>query len=375
MIYSLRTKASLLASIFIVFSLISCGKDVLKTGKQAVATLDKAINSLQSESTNWRQVLEETRDKLTDETQSTIKNEINNLISNGIAATGIEVRCNTDFVRNRTRQELIFIRNRLAEKVKVSLLPESILEPVVCQVAPTSIDLRLPPNRRNELRLAGYDFDKNNIVVKLLDDKGQEVDVTSKLAQPTKYLLTLNLSPNRGIPLSEASDKIIVRGAKTGTLISEINVLQKEVVDYSSFITNLQITSEGSAGNRCPSSMKWIDQDLNKGAGGDYIYLCYSKGGTNTPITDLQVTSSGGSGNRCGVGWEWYPQDLNKGAGGDYIYLCSRRDGQQPIKDITFTSSGKAGNRCLSGWNWIDKDLNKGTRKSGDPYIYLCYLK
>jgi hypothetical protein len=379
-----KTLSSLFAALCLAGILSSCFKfekeidKVNETAKQAVATLDKAINGLQSESVNWRQVLEETRDELVDETQSTIKNEVNNLIGNGIAAAGGEIRCNSDFIRNRMRQELIHVRNGVAQKVGVPLLPENILEPGVCQVTPTSIDLSLEPVRRNEIKLAGYDFDKENITVKLLNED-QEIDVTSELAQTSKYLLTLNLSPTRGVPFSDKSDKIIVRVAKTGKLLSEINVIQPPPSipkpDTSQFITNLQVISEGSDDNRCPSSMMWNSQDLNQGAGGDYIYLCYSKGGTTQPLTDLQVTSSGGAGNQCGGGWEWYPQDLNKGAGGDYIHLCSRRDGQLPIKDIMFTSNPNPGNLCPSGWNWIDKDLNKATEKSGDPYIYLCYLK
>lgn len=216
---------------FLLFSISSCGKqnvglDVeVEVGQRTLATLDKAINTLGNESANWQQVLQETRDKLVDSANSSIKNEVTNLINNGIAATGIEVRCNVDFMRNRTRQELVHLRNKLAQKLGVSLLPESSLEPGLCQVTPSSIDLNLTPERRSELKLAGYDFNKSTVSVLLLN-ADKEIDVTSKLAQPTKYLLTLNLSPANGINFSRESNKVLVKTTQGGKLISEINIIQ-----------------------------------------------------------------------------------------------------------------------------------------------------
>jgi len=72
--------------------------------------------------------------------------------------------------------------------------------------------------------------------------------------------------------------------------------------------------------------------DLNQGAGGDYIYLVerreirhsnmlrlysYSK----PPIRDILVISSNKKLSSY-PGWILIPTDLNKGAGGKWIYLC-----------------------------------------------------
>lgn len=365
----------LLTASLLALSLNSCFEDEKEIAKRAVDTLDKAIATLDSNSAKWQDVLKETRDKLVAESQSTIRNEITNLINNGIAASGVEVRCELDFIRKRMRRELVPIRNKLALKANVPPLPESSLEPEVCQVVPAYINFSLDETKRNVLQLSGYDFDKESITVILLNGN-EEINAKDNLTQNSKYSLVLNLSSTNGITLSDKSSKIIVK-TKTGKLISEIPVIQpQKPPDNSQFITYLKIISEGSRGNHCPSSTEQIQQDLNQGAGGKFIYLCYSKGGTNKPITDLQVTSSGSAGNQCGAGWEWYPQDLNEGAGGDFIYLCSRtEDRPDRIKEIQFTSTPNPGNFCPPGWNWINKDLNKGTKKSGDPYIYLCYLR
>lgn len=75
------------------------------------------------------------------------------------------------------------------------------------------------------------------------------------------------------------------------------------------------------------------------------------------------------------------PIDLNKGAGGDYIYIgyTMTTNPDEAIRDIkieAFTSS--SANKTKSGYSFIDSDLNKGsTRYSASvaSYIYLYYSK
>ena len=358
--------------LFLTVLTSSCGTPYKGEINKIIEVLDKAISTLERESSNWQKVLEETRDEIISETQSTIKNEINGIIQEGIASAGAEFRCNFDFARVRARYELIDLRNNLASEVGIQPLPSS-RKPELCKVNPSSVNLSLPPERLSELKIAGYDFDQGGLQL-VLRSGSQEEDVSAYLAKPTHYQLTVNLGSN-GIrqKISPVSDKLILKA--DGREISSINIIQPPKQppkpDNSAFITDLYVSSEGSSGNRCPSGMNWISQDLNQGSGGDYIYLCYDRGGS-TPITDLRVTSSGSAGNICGSGWERINKDLNKGAGGDYIYFCYRTDGNSPIKEIKFTSSNSAGNICGSGWKWIDRDLNK---QADGRYIYTCYKK
>jgi hypothetical protein len=210
----------------LLFAASSCSKpevgiDIeVEAGKQTLAALDKAINTLKTESSNWQQVLQETRDELVDSVNSSIKNEVTNLISNSIAATGAQVRCEVDFVRTRARQELIHIRNKLAQKIKQPLLNESPLFPVFCSATPTSVDLNLAPERRDEIKFGGYDFSKETVKVLLLNGE-QEIDISGNLAQPTQYLLSLNLS---GIKFTSKINKINIRSTDTNEMIGDINV-------------------------------------------------------------------------------------------------------------------------------------------------------
>ncbi|TGE19711.1 hypothetical protein [Hymenobacter elongatus] len=71
----------------------------------------------------------------------------------------------------------------------------------------------------------------------------------------------------------------------------------------------------------------WDLVDLNAGAGGEYIYSFQSK---NPAVSNYKYISQVGilSGSSSAIqppsGWEKYPQDLNAGAGGDFIYFCYR---------------------------------------------------
>lgn len=77
------------------------------------------------------------------------------------------------------------------------------------------------------------------------------------------------------------------------------------------------------------------DNDLNRGAGGDFIYLHYrkaAKADLANPKTrylrDIRGIYGKKTTTTLPAGWAW-PQkdvDLNKGAGGDYIYLAVRKD-------------------------------------------------
>src|SRR5262245_41152237 len=90
---------------------------------QAIAILDRAIEALESESANWLQVLEGTRDKLTDSAQAAIRNEVSSALTRVIATNGTEFRRNVDFIRMRARQDLIRIRAGLSQQPILSREP------------------------------------------------------------------------------------------------------------------------------------------------------------------------------------------------------------------------------------------------------------
>jgi len=98
-----------------------------------------------------------------------------------------------------------------------------------------------------------------------------------------------------------------------------------------------------------------INQDLNKGVSGSadiYLYVCYGKkDGTSyaglVPISDFALVKGDSKSDAAGNaadGYEMYDLDLNKGAGSDttYIYLCYKRSAtESPITNIYVNDSTK----------------------------------
>ena len=128
-----------------------------------------------------------------------------------------------------------------------------------------------------------------------------------------------------------------------------------------------------------------IDQDLNAGAGGDYIYLLYKSDYVNSGyITDFYISNQRGTApdnlthdgrNYSLVAYEGGSRfgelkgDLNSRADGDYIHLYFTRDGfddNRAVSGITFSNvkDGAVGkNGGTTGY-----DLNSG---AGGDYIYM----
>jgi hypothetical protein len=150
----------------------------------------------------------------------------------------------------------------------------------------------------------------------------------------------------------------------------QINEWINLLSDEDAPITDIYIESyRSSPGSTTPAGYEKIDKDLNKGAGGNYIYLYYSKRTDLEPITSLYVAVGDSSNVTVPEGYTKIDSDLNKGAGGKYIYLCYTRNpyfGSIKGLEVTF------GDDIVSGYTKIDVDLNKGC---GGEYIYLWYKK
>jgi hypothetical protein len=202
----------------------SCSLPYQREARMALNILDNAIAKLESESVNWRQVLDDTRENLVKESTEwrgeasyIVDTGIPKIINEGIASAGEEFRCDFDFVRIRARQELISLRNRLAEEIKVPTIPNP-RKPVICKFNPTHIDISLVPERLKVVEVAGYNFDQGNISIWTRGFNRVESEFTSSLAISTHYHMTIRLSrrdtrlvASNSVILSNGSDKLFVR--------------------------------------------------------------------------------------------------------------------------------------------------------------------
>ena len=112
-----------------------------------------------------------------------------------------------------------------------------------------------------------------------------------------------------------------------------------------------------------------IDVDLNKGAGGDFIYLHAAYGQISRPITDVMIIE--GDKAPAPPGWEKINKDLNRGAGGAFLYLAYRRDPNGiPITGLHVLEGNNP--QVPPGWRILPTDLNKGAKGA---FLYLIYKK
>lgn len=98
-------------------------------------------------------------------------------------------------------------------------------------------------------------------------------------------------------------------------------------------ITDLHIAAGETPDVMCPSGYTMIDIDLNKGVAGNFIYLCYTtdpakareKDKDGLPIRSICVISSDDPNIPAPYGFTRIEVDLNYGAGGKRIFLCYSR--------------------------------------------------
>lgn len=184
--------------LLLTLGITSCDVVSQQTVNTGIDTLNEAIRRLESNSESWQMILEESRDKLIQEGQSTLANEVSNVLSRATSDLGVEAKCYTDFLRDRTRDELI--------KVRATVTGEDLqLNPVFCAPTPSAIDMNLSPDRRPLIEIAGYNLTRDSIRVFLEHSQNPDSDVSNSLDNPTSYLLTITLDK---IPLDDNSERL-----------------------------------------------------------------------------------------------------------------------------------------------------------------------
>lgn len=171
---------------------IGCG--LTEIASDAVTLVDRAIDTIHNDSTKWQSALQELAEDLPDEVQSTIRNEVAQLLERSIAQAGVEIRCETDFIALRVVQGL--------EKIKAELLgtePPK-LAPGFCHVVPSMLNMNLPPESRTAIEIAGWDMDQLDSsgmpvsVLLISDSTGEVVQLgEDRIGRTTHYWMTLNV--------------------------------------------------------------------------------------------------------------------------------------------------------------------------------------
>jgi len=179
--------------------------------------------------------------------------------------------------------------------------------------------------------------------------------------------------------------------ARSAKIESQFQKLSADIVlPEDSYIMDIKVVSDKNdnvAIAKCPPGYKRIEIDLNKGAGGEYIYFCVKRGKRASAITNI-ICESLGSGKSEGTlnvkhngvtaSYNRNGADLNKGAGGKYMYLLSTKStSYNPIRNMTVYMDKETlpdewnGRMCYVNTTET-ADLNKG---AGGRYIYVAYKR
>jgi hypothetical protein len=143
------------------------------------------------------------------------------------------------------------------------------------------------------------------------------------------------------------------------------------------YVNNIIVqSSNGRMPPNPPGFPYRVGYDFNHGAGGDYVDVFYSMGNKDV-ITDLRVSGANDRDDAEKMakrdGYIFVPGDLNKHAGGEYIYISFSRDtrnGNAITRIGAFSSDSKI-EKKPDGWDaWSPTDCNCG---AGGEYIYLVW--
>ena len=138
------------------------------------------------------------------------------------------------------------------------------------------------------------------------------------------------------------------------------------------YITNITVVAGVLSSTSCPSGYTKYHFNLNDGAGGDYVYLCY-KMGVRSPITGLNVIAGTSTSFPMQSGYTKVNVDLNSGIGRDNIYLIYTKSiTLPPIMSIRVRSGTTPYVYPSLTWVRIDTDCNQN---AGGRYIYICYYQ
>lgn len=112
-----------------------------------------------------------------------------------------------------------------------------------------------------------------------------------------------------------------------------------------SYVADLTVVMSGASNVGCPGGYRRVNQDLNQGAGGDFIYACLKPGTREEALTFVGSTIT-----TCQsppyYSFETVPGDLNRDAGGATLNFCKGRGNWNvplqnlsnwPIRDIAFS--------------------------------------
>ena len=210
-----------------------------------------------------------------------------------------------------------------------------------------------------------------------LEDNGTLVDFGNTTARPLVPIWEL---------CSDSARAAYLKGEFEKQNLAQGNQwpLQKYVTDIVFVVDK----NEWTARSKCPPGYQLVNVDLNAGAGGNFIYLCYKLGeNLNEAYTDFFMeyrTSSAPTDtksmnhNSNYVDYTRIGTDLNSGSGGDFIYMwTTKANTLPPITNISVALDNP--DNVNSDWPSVywhntqsPADVNKSVK---GKFIYIKFAR
>jgi len=186
-------------------------------------------------SANWRTVgknfqgqVDDLASQIPDDIEAIIKGDLNQTIIRAEATATKQYMCGVDFTRDRVKSDLTEMKNYILSR---DAGDDGIKRtPHICQSNPTSIDMTLPPEKRNVLEFYGYNFDTADQLRVLLEEQdGSTQDLSNKFNDaPDHYTRTLNLGGGK-VAISRTATRF--RLLWGGEERKSVAIVQPEPVD------------------------------------------------------------------------------------------------------------------------------------------------
>lgn len=210
-----------------------------------------------------------------------------------------------------------------------------------------------------------------------LEDKGTLVDFGNTTARALVPIWELCSDP--------------ARAASLKTEFEKLNLAQGNQWPMQKYVTDIVFVAdknEWNARSKCPPGYQLINADLNAGAGGNFIYLCYKLGDNiNEAYTDFFMEYRASSAqsetipmnhNSNYVDYTRIGTDLNWGSGGDFIYLwTTKANTLPPITDVSVAFDNP--NNVNPDWPSVywqntqsPADVNKSVK---GKFIYIKFAR
>lgn len=213
-----------LAISFMLASLLLYASACGDTPTKVTDAIDSALLGIHADSANWRiqvEQLQNTLKGMSGDAATLARTEVDATLKRAIAASGVEFRCNADFLADRVTESLQALKSRI--------LGTTLLEtPTFCSTSPASVDMMLSPERRNRIEVTGYNFDVKPSIRARLVTSNSVLDVSQNLSLQHQYEMTLNLggsTPEEGLQLDATSRRIELTW--NDKVISTIPVIQR----------------------------------------------------------------------------------------------------------------------------------------------------